>query len=118
MRRATFVVMSAWIIASLNGFPTAAKAGGYYGQDRVWHSESCCYRKIVRHERSVRYVPAGPAGYVEPHRVVQVLAPPDPLLYDSALVGFVSDSMVCYRRLFTVNNGLGGWRWVSKITCY
>jgi hypothetical protein len=33
-------------------------AGGVYGSpngDYVWYSSSCCYRKIVRHERSVRY---------------------------------------------------------------
>jgi hypothetical protein len=43
---------------------SAAKAGdyyedGYYGRrhaDNVWYSSNCCYRKTVRHERSVRYV--------------------------------------------------------------
>lgn len=118
MRRAAFAVLSVCVSASLNGYPSAAVAGGYHGYDRVWYSESCCYRKIVRHERRVGYVPVGIGAYIEPHRVVQVLAPPDPLLYDSALVGFVSDHMVCTRRLFTADNGLGGWRWVSKIICY
>ncbi|HET7598236.1 MAG TPA: hypothetical protein VFK15_14990 [Burkholderiales bacterium] len=51
-------------------------AGGVYGSpagDYVWYSSSCCYRKIVRHERSVRYERVhaggayyGGAGYYDP----------------------------------------------------
>jgi hypothetical protein len=41
-----------------------ANAGEYYDDgyyrhsyaDNVWYSSHCCYRKIVRHEQSVRYV--------------------------------------------------------------
>jgi hypothetical protein len=50
---------------------TAAQAGDYYGGSsyaprhygQVWYSSSCCYRRVVRHERSVYYVPAYGGGY-------------------------------------------------------
>jgi len=40
-----------------------AQAGGYgigvHGPGHVWYSSSCCYRRVVRHEREVFYVRAG-----------------------------------------------------------
>jgi hypothetical protein len=30
---------------------------GYYGRGPVWYSSSCCYRRVVRYERSVHYAP-------------------------------------------------------------
>lgn len=35
--------------------------GGYggYGARHVWYSSSCCYRKVVRHQRDVVYFRAG-----------------------------------------------------------
>jgi hypothetical protein len=84
MRRTVFAYLGSCVLVCLGliAIPAApAKAGdyytsgsGYYGDgyygDRsyrprhrnVWYSSSCCYRKIVRHERTVRYVPTD-SGY-------------------------------------------------------
>ena len=33
-------------------------SGGYYHRNRhVWYTSHCCYRKVVRHSRSVHYEP-------------------------------------------------------------
>ena len=66
MRRvaAAFVFVFVCLLVSSGLTASAAKAGdyyedGYYGRrhaDNVWYSHDCCYRKVVRHERSVRYV--------------------------------------------------------------
>jgi hypothetical protein len=59
MRRVAFVMLCSCVLAfGLLGGP--AKAGGYE-TNYVWYSSSCCYQKVVRHQRSVRYVPTG--GY-------------------------------------------------------
>lgn len=46
-----------------------AQAGGY-GEGQVWYSSSCCYQKLVRHQRDVFYVRAGAymPDYVYPYR--------------------------------------------------
>jgi hypothetical protein len=37
---------------------------GYYGgRSSVWYSSNCCYRKIVRHVRTVNFVPTEPYRY-------------------------------------------------------
>ena len=64
MRRIVFAVLSACVLVALGVLASPAKAGDYYEggyqrhrhADNVWYSSKCCYRKVVRHERSVRYV--------------------------------------------------------------
>jgi hypothetical protein len=79
MRRVVFALFCFCVLAAFAIPSIPAQAGGYYsgggyygsgyyGQpsygDQVWYSSSCCYRKIVRHERSVRYEPVfGGNGY-------------------------------------------------------
>jgi len=52
-----------------------ARAGGYGGSS-VWYSSSCCYRKIVRHQRDVFYLPAGAYGYDDAYRRAYAYAAP------------------------------------------
>jgi hypothetical protein len=123
MRRIAFVVLCSCVLVTLGSFVSPANAGGY-GYDQVWYSASCCYGKVVRHSRSVRYVPAGGYGYgfgygyVEPHRVVRVFAPPSPLLYDNAYIAYASFGRLCFRRQVTLDDGRGGWVWGVATTCY
>ena len=43
--------------------------GGYRNYSRnVWYSSNCCYKKIVRHSRSVRYVPTDDGYYDRSYR--------------------------------------------------
>lgn len=58
--RFAFAVLCSCVLVALS---VPATAGDYYGNGyrhrhggSVWYSSSCCYKKIVRHERSVRYV--------------------------------------------------------------
>ena len=126
MRRIASAVLCSCVLVSFGSLASPAKAGGYYGNDQVWYSASCCYGKVVRHTRSVRYVPAGGYGYgydygygyVEPHRVVRVFAPPSPLLYDSAYIAYASYGQICARRRVTLDDGFGGWIWGVETTCY
>ncbi len=60
---------------SLGFFSVSAKAGDYYDggyrhgySSNVWYSSSCCYRKVVRHERRVRYVRTDDGYYDRPYR--------------------------------------------------
>lgn len=63
MRRLVFAALYAGMLVSLAILSVPAQAGDYYYDGgyrhhhggNVWYSSSCCYRKIVRHERSVRY---------------------------------------------------------------
>lgn len=57
--------------------PNSASAGEYYGGHagysggNVWYSSSCCYRKVVKHVRKVRYVRVDDGyrhGYYAPPR--------------------------------------------------
>ena len=61
MRRVLLGVLCCCVLASLAVLNSPAKAGDYYGYrssraSGVWHTSSCCYRKIVRHATTVRYV--------------------------------------------------------------
>ena len=119
MRRITWVVLCSCMLAAIALASSPARAGDYYYGDgyygggyrssgyyndgysyrprwhhrSVWYSSNCCYRKVVRHERSVRYVPEGygyrsgyydggyyrrsyRSGYYErPYRVQRLRAP-------------------------------------------
>jgi hypothetical protein len=59
MRHIAFAVLCSCVLVLLG---VSAKAGDYYDDgyyrhrsNNVWYSSSCCYKKVIRHERSVRY---------------------------------------------------------------
>jgi hypothetical protein len=75
--RTAFAILCWCVLLALGGFVGPASAGGgfdgYYERyrdypryrdgyhprrhhGRVWYSSDCCYKKIVRHERTSRYV--------------------------------------------------------------
>jgi hypothetical protein len=84
------------VLVSLGVLASPAKAGDYYEDDyyrhhhadSAWYSSDCCYRKVVRHERSVRYVREE------------------------------EERTVCYLRHVSVYDGRGGWVWGVQPDCY
>jgi len=56
--RIAFVLICSFVFTSLCSFVSPANAGEYGGR-YVWTSGSCCYQKVVRHQRAVRYLSAG-----------------------------------------------------------
>jgi hypothetical protein len=64
-RRFAFALLWSCVLVACGIVSVPAKAGDYYDggyhhhrySSNVWYSSNCCYKKIVRHERSVRYVP-------------------------------------------------------------
>ena len=75
MPRIAYVILSSCLVAFAALGASSANAGGHddgYTRDvtlrphrvvRVWYSSNCCFRKIVRHERKVRYVRTPPPRY-------------------------------------------------------
>jgi hypothetical protein len=113
-----------------------AHAGDYYREDDgyvyrtsrhvgVWYTSSCCYRRIVRHETSVRYVPVERYGlYGRPyrygyfkrrHRYVDY---PYYRSYTAAAWRDVGYPEICYRRRTRILDGRGGWVWGVRRVCY
>ena len=137
MRRVAFAVLAACVLAIAASFTGAAKAREYYRYDdgyrvqpyhrnvRVWYSSSCCYRRIVRHERTVRYVPVERYGYGgrryrygyydEPRRYRRYA----PAYRTSHWVEDVysGNAEICYARRVRVLDGRGGWVWGIRAVC-
>lgn len=139
MRRIAFALLYSCLLVSLGILTSPAKAGdynddGYYRHrhsSNVWYSSNCCYKKIVRHERSVRYVPVDEDrsyerhGYYErPYRQSYSYAAPrryvddsyGPRRYDS-YSGYSSYADSCYTRRVQVEDGHGGWVWGVRRVC-
>lgn len=139
MRRIAFAVLCSCVLVSISFVTSPAKAGdynedGYYRHrhsGNVWYSSSCCYKKIVRHERSVRYVPVDEErryerhGYYDrPYRSSSYYDAPRryvddsyaPRRYDS-YSGYSSYADSCYTRRVQVEDGRGGWVWGVKRVC-
>ena len=57
--RIAFVLFCSLVLTVLVGPARAGDYGGRY----VWTSGSCCYQNVVRHQRAVRYLPAGARPY-------------------------------------------------------
>lgn len=80
--RTALAVLCTCVLFALGAFVGPAQAGGgyrsyddgYYPRGHhgdVWYSSKCCYKKIVRHVRQVRYVRVDPYrrhGYYGPYR--------------------------------------------------
>jgi hypothetical protein len=110
---------------------------GYYRPRHrsVWYSSNCCYRKVVRHERSVRYVPTDygyrssdyndgyyrrsyRSGYYERpyyrHRYYSDYYERPYRSYRYYNAGYSSyDS--CYGGRVRVADGRGGWVWGRRV---
>lgn len=69
MHRVAYLVLGSCLFMTLSLFAGPLEAGEYPGR-YVWYSGSCCYQKIVRHERDVRYVPLG--GHAAPYGAPRV----------------------------------------------
>ena len=143
MRRVVSVVMSACVLISLAILTGPAKAGdyyddGYYRQrhSSSWSSSDCCYKKIVRHERSVHYRRLNDESYYDrpryderPYRRSYTYDTPrryyDNRHYDnrysrSSYYGsnYSSYADSCYRRSVPIADNRGGWVWGTKSNCY
>lgn len=79
--RTALAVLCTCVLFALGAFAGPAQAGGYRYYDDgyyprrhhgdVWYSSKCCYKKIIRHVRSVRYVRIDPYrrhGHYGPYR--------------------------------------------------
>jgi hypothetical protein len=122
MRRIIFALLCSFMLACLSSLVGPANAGEY-GARYVWYSSSCCYQKVVRHEREVRYVPLGyapfsyddgPPVYVRPsgrYRLVRFSE------FNYSGVGVYGDEG-CYWRRAPLPDWRGGWVWGVTTTCY
>lgn len=60
--RSAFAILCSCVLLGFSSFVGSAQAGDYYDgyyprrAANVWYSSDCCYKKIVRHVRQVRYV--------------------------------------------------------------
>ena len=121
MSRAILAVLGLGALV-LGAFSIPATAGEYYGGGyngyrsggNVWYSSSCCYRKVVRHERRVRYVRTYGDGY-NGDRVVYSSG------YRGGYVNSYNDGYGggerCYARRVRVGDGYGGWVWSRTRVC-
>ena len=98
--------------------------GGYHRphRTRVWYSSNCCYRKIVRHVRSVRYVRVRPRhryygyNYDRPrYRTSYYDVPPRRYVgYD----GYADRGYGCHRRRVRAISADGERVWAVSARCY
>lgn len=134
MRRVLLCVLSSCVLASLTllgGPAKAGESGGYYapGTTRVWYSSSCCYRRIVRNSRSVRYVRVArgyrspPASDYRPYRDDRAWRydrPPYGPGYGAWLGGgwyYANYVPPPDCRLVRITDGMGGWMWSRRAGC-
>lgn len=131
------------------GVAVPAKAGDYYdngyrssGYGNVYYSSSCCYKKVVRHQTTSRYVRVdedrsyyrgggyydqsyrSSSYYDQPRRYVDdnYYAPRRYVGYDnggySGYSGYSAYAQQgCYDRRVRVDDGRGGWVWGSTRVC-
>lgn len=144
MSRAILAVLGLGALV-LGAFSIPATAGEYYGGGyngyrtggNVWYSSSCCYRKVVRHERRVRYVRTygdgyNGGGYYNGGGAYRstYYSPPrryygDRVVYSSGYRGGYVNSYNdgygggerCYARGVRVGDGYGGWVWSRTRVC-
>ncbi len=89
---------------------------------RVWYSSNCCYRKIVRHVRAVRYVRVRPRHryysryYNRPRYRVSYYDVP-PRRYDR-YDGYADRGYRCHRQRVRAIGAYGERVWVVRTRCY
>lgn len=144
MLRIAYVILYSCLIVFAGLIASPASAGHRddgYNRDvsyrpqragRAWYSSSCCYRKIVRHVRQVRYVEVKPprkkqAGR-KPHRRYRddgyYDRPDDRVSYYDVPPRYVEDDDYvagpdrCRHRRVRVLSDDGGWVWALTARCY
>lgn len=137
MRHVAFAVLFACVFAFAATLAGAAHAGEYYRTDdgyrvrpyhrsvNVWYSSSCCYRKVVRHVRTVRYVPVERYGrYERPYRDGYYDEPRRYRRYAPAYRSshwvenvYSNTADICYPRRVRILDGRGGWIWGVRTVC-
>lgn len=152
MRRLAFTFLCSCVLVSLGFLAAPAQAGDYYGngyysggyRSNVYYSSSCCYKKVVRHVTSTRYVRVDegrpyyrssyydrpyrygsyerPRYYDRPYRPARYV---DSVNYDDYTYsprpfydGAYASAEDCSRRRIRVRDGYGGWVWGVKRNCY
>jgi hypothetical protein len=128
MRPIAFAFVCSCLLVSLTVVATPAQAGDYYDgyrhrHGKVWYSSKCCYKKIVRHERSVRYVRTyGDDDYYDRPRSTYRKRyshyddyRPRHRYHDD--YGYSSYARSCHWRQVPVADGRGGWVWGEKRVC-
>lgn len=154
MRRIALAVLGFCVLGLTSLFVQGtASAGEYYrgyagySGGNVWYSSSCCYRKVVKHVRKVRYVRVDDGyrdGYYAPrHRSSYyddgsyrsaVYSEPYRRPYDYGrpyrYYGGTNGYRVSYGgyyggyadrctvRRVRVSDGYGGWVWARSRVCY
>lgn len=171
MRQIAVAILGICVIASLALFSGTAKAGDYYNggysgysgyynggyrysgyrsgysgyrSGTVSYSSSCCYRKVVRHVRSVRYVRTDDGyrnGYYgQPYRNTGYYGRPYRYsnggyynggygggyynngynggygVYRAGYNGGYASN--CTTRRVRIGDGYGGWYWTTTRSCY
>jgi hypothetical protein len=143
MPRIVYVILYSCLIVFAGLLVRPAHAGshddGYYRDvtyrphhvSRVWYSSNCCYRKIVRHVRQVRYVKVPPppkkkarlrlhrqyreyGDYDRPRYRVSHYDLPPRYVDDG---GYVVRRDRCHHRRVRVLSGDGGWMWALRARC-
>lgn len=143
MRRFAIAALLACATVFLGFFSVSAQAGEYYDggyrarhSSNVWYSSSCCYTKVVRHERRVRYVRTDDGYYDRPYRRSYYSDGYAPRRYvsDNYAVapryvdngyynngyynnGYSSYAQTCAWRRERIYDGRGGWVWGER-RCY
>jgi hypothetical protein len=150
--RAALAILCTCVLLVLGAFVSRAQAGDYrysdsgyyprhYGGD-VWYSSKCCYKKTIRHVRTVRYVRIDPyrrhsyydsyrpwrEGYYHrpvSHSDIYVDGPrrryvggPSYDAYEAYNAAGADVAPRCYQRRAPVPDGRGGWLWGVKQVCY
>ena len=99
--------------------------------NNVWYSSDCCYKKVVRHERSVHYRRIDndgyydrPSYYDQPYRRSYTNYD-TPRRYDtdryysgySNYSSYSSYADSCYLRSVRIDDNRGGWVWGTRRVC-
>ena len=131
----------------LLGVAAPAKAGDYYGYrnggyGNVHYSSSCCYKKVVRHATTTRYVRVdedrsyyrGSGYYDQSYRSSSYYDRPRQYVddnsyaprryvgydnggYSSDYSGYSAYGQSCYDRRVRVDDWRGGWVWSTTRVC-
>jgi hypothetical protein len=123
--RIAFVLICSFVFTSLCSLVSPANAGDYGGR-YVRYSGGCCYQKVVRQPRGIRYLPAEtyrPYGVYYERPAVYVHRPVRQRLVRFSEFDFyttVADytEAHCYWQEVPLRAGRSFWVWGVKTDCY
>lgn len=141
MRRIAFAFLCSFAFVSFAFLTSPAKAGEYYGEGSYRHrhhhssySTNCCYRKVVRHEHSVRYERLRDEGYNDGYhqrsrhhhhnynrsyrRGYDSDYRPRRHYVGSYNEGYRGYARSCHWRRVQLADARGGWVWGAERVCY